>query len=141
MSEILIGVLAGIAAAPAWIITNLFVDFLFLPVIRRHSDQLNAAMMARPAMNLFILVADVVFWGALFGAGYGLLYGSLNRFAVGGGILWGLFMFIAFSRSIIESTLWTKVPREMNLFWFIEGLVGLVAWGAVLGILFDRWIH
>lgn len=140
MNLILIGILAGVTAAPAWIITNLFVDFLFLPVIRRHSNQLNDVMMARPAMNLLILAADVTFWGAVFGAGYGLLYSGLERFGPGGGILWSGFMFVAFSRSIIESSLWTKVPRDMNIFWFVEGLVGLVTWGAVFGLVFNRLI-
>jgi hypothetical protein len=138
MNLILIGIMAGGAAAPAWIITNLVVDFLFLPVIRRHTDQLNDVLMARPAMNLLILVADVAFWGAAFGAGYGLLYPGLERYGPWGGILWSILMFVAFSRSIVESCLWTKVPRDMNMFWFIEGAAGLVAWGAVFGLLFGR---
>lgn len=140
MNLILIGTLAGVAAAPAWLITNLLVDFLFLPVILRHRDQLNDVLMARPAMNFLVLAADVTFWGAVFGAGYGLFYAGLERFGSGGGILWSSFMFVAFSRSIIESSLWTKVPRDMNMFWFVEGLVGLVAWGAVLGLVFSRLI-
>lgn len=141
MNLILTGIFAGIAAAPAWIIANLVIDFFFLPVIRRHIDILNETLMARPLMNLLILAVDIVFWGAVFGAGYGLLYPGLERFGIAGGILWSILMFVSFSRAMIESSLLTKAPKDMNLFWFIEGLVGLVAWGAVLGWVFKFWLE
>ncbi|MGE5221565.1 MAG: hypothetical protein ACM3PY_03950, partial [Omnitrophica WOR_2 bacterium] len=127
MNLILTGIVAGLAAAPAWTIVNLFVDFLFLPVFRRHTDHLNPYLLARPGLNFLILVVDIAFWGAVFGAGYSLLYPGLQHFGLAGSLIWSLFMFIAFSRSIVEGSLWAKVPLDMNLFWFFEGLLGLLA--------------
>ncbi len=139
MNLVFAGLLAGLAAAPAWGVANLFVDFLFLPVMRRHTELLNEFLLSWPGLNLLILFLDIAFWGAVFGAGYGLLYPGLQRFGVWGGALWGLLAFLPFSQSMIQSSLWTKVAREMNLFWFVEGLVGLVAWGLALGYLFARF--
>ncbi len=140
MNVITIGILAGVAAALAWLIMNLFADFLFLPVIRRHTDLLNVYLLARPGLNLIILAVDLVFWGAIFGAAYGLFYPGLERFGVIGGILWGVLMFISFSRGMIESVIWTKVPRDVNRFFFLEGLMGLAAWGLAFGLIFNRLI-
>ena len=138
MNAILVGSLTGLAAAPAWMISNLVVDFFFLPAIRRHLDQLNEFLVARPMTNLLVLAVDIAFWGTLFGAGYGLISSSLERFGAIGGILWGFLMFIPFSRATIESSIWTKTPKDMNLFWFLEAFVGLVAWGAAFGWIFFR---
>ncbi len=140
MNQILIGMLAGLAAAPAWIIVNLIVDFLFLSTIRRHTAEMNEVLLARPGINVLVLTADIAFWSALFGAGYGLVFPALERFGPAGAVLWGVFMFLAFSRSMLESTIWTKYPRDLNAFWFVEGLGGLAVWGAVLGFAFSRWI-
>lgn len=139
MNIILTGILAGTAAAPAWIIINLFIDMLFLPIIRRHTDQLNAVLLARPGLNLLVLSVDILAWGAVFGAIYGLLYRGLEPFGVLGGVLWGVIMFVGFSRSIIEGGLWTKIPKDMNSFWFVEGLAGMAAWGWLFGVLFQRF--
>ncbi len=134
------GILAGLIATPVWIIINLLVDYFYLPVIHKHIDQLNEVFMARPALNMLVLTADIALWGVLFGAGYALIYPGLERFGLGGGILWGLFMFLAFSRSNFESMVWTKFPQDLNVFWFVEGLAGLAAWGAAFGFVFSRLI-
>ncbi len=139
MNLILIGILAGAVAAPAWIIINLFVDVLFLPVIRRHSHQLNEVLLARPGLNFLILSVDILVWGAVFGAIYSLLYPGLEHFGMPGGVLWGVNLFVGFSRSIIEGGLWTKTPKDMNRFWFVEGLAGMAAWGLLFGVLFQQW--
>ena len=140
MNLIILGILAGLAAAPVWFVMNLFTDFFFMPVIQRNADMLNATLLSRPGLNLLVLAADITIWSAVFGAGYGLFYPGIAHFGPVGGILWGMFMFIAFSRSMIESTIWTKVPRAANVFWFVEGLVGLISWGAMLGFVFSRLV-
>lgn len=140
MNLITTGILAGIAAMPAWMIVNLFVDFFYLPVIRRHSDKMNSDLMSRPALNFLVLSGDLILWGAIFGAGYGLLYPGLERFGWVGGIVWGVIMFVSFSRSNFESGLWTTFPKDLNWFWFFEALAGLVAWGAAFGFVFSRLV-
>lgn len=140
MNIIFIGILAGLAAAPAWMVVNLLVDFLFLPVIRRHSDQFNEAFLARPAVNLLILVIDIAFWGALFGVIYAMIYPGIAHYGLSAGVLWGFFLFISFSRGIIESRIWSKVPNDVLVFFFLEGLAGLLAWGAAFGPIFGRMI-
>jgi hypothetical protein len=116
----LAGLLAGLAAVPVWIIMNLLVDRAFLSVIRRHSDQLNEKMLSNPALNLVVLASDVAFWGAIFGLGYALVHSAISwSGALGSGLLWGTLMFLSFSRATVESSLWTKVSKDMNAFWFV----------------------
>ncbi len=140
MNIIVTGILAGAAATPAWMIANLAVDAFFLKTIRGHVDELNETLMARPALNILLLTADLVLWGAIFGAGYGLLFPGFERFGITGGILWGVIMFVSFSRSNFESWLWTKFPKDLNWFWLIEALIGLAAWGVLFGVLFN-WLR
>lgn len=137
MNHYVAALIAGLAASLAWAIVNLLADGAFLPVIRRHTDQFNEALMTRPALNRLVLVLDVAFWGALFGLGYELVYPALEPLgALSSGLVWGLVMFASFSRGTIESIVFTKLPRDMSVFFFFEGLAGLVAWGAALGLVF-----
>jgi hypothetical protein len=141
MNLYIAGLVAGLLASMVWAIINLIVDAAFLPVIRRHTDQLNERLMAKPALTLLVLIADVAFWGTLFGFGYALMYPAFKSWsALSSGVVWGLVMFVSFSRAMVESTLFTKVPRDMNVFWFVEGLAGLVVWGAALELIF-AWIN
>ena len=139
MNPYLAGVVAGLAAAGAWLVANLLTDFAFLGVIRRHHEQLNPTLMARPALNLLILAADLAFWGAIFGLGYVWVRPVLPGGSLLSGLLWGLLVFVPFSRALVENSLWTTVPRALNTFWLVEGLAGLATWGAVLGPLF-AWL-
>ncbi len=49
-------------------------------------------------------------------------------------------MFLSFSRSNFESGLWTTFPQDLNWFWFVEALAGLIAWGMAFGFVFNRLI-
>ncbi|MDI7277769.1 MAG: hypothetical protein QME94_17455, partial [Anaerolineae bacterium] len=83
-----------------------------------------------------ILAADLAFWGAIFGLGYAWARPALPGGSLLSGLLWGLLLFVPFSRALMENCLWTSVPRSLNTFWLVEGLAGMAVWGAALGPLF-----
>ena len=133
------GLIAGLTAGVVWVIANLLVDAAFLPVISRHTDQLNEKIMSKPSVTFLVLVLDIAFWGALFGLIYPLVYPAFKPLgALVGGLMWGFIMYISFVRGMLESILFTKVPRELNVFWFVEAMA-LIVWGAAFGLVFN-WL-
>ena len=135
------GLTAGLAASVVWAAATLVVDAAFLPILRHHAGQLHERVLAAPALSLFILAINLAAWGALFGWMYPLVYPVFKPFgSIIGGTIWGLILFVPYSRGSLETILFTKIPHELNIFRFVEGLVGMAVWGAALGQIFGRLI-